>query len=378
MTNSKSKPGRKSRRKLPRSRRTTLPGAAPGTLTLDPNAVKPAIEVIGYGPDVLEERPIEKVDDLAGLVGRWPVTWVNVNGLGDLEVIQRIGQIFGLHRLTLEDVVNLHQRPKVEDYGDYLFIVTRMVAHPNKAETSETEQVSLFLGDGFLLTFQEQPGDCFDMIRDRIRRYRGAIRDNQADYLAYSLLDAVIDGYFPVLEEVGERLEALEHAVMLDADSSQVGDIHDIKRELLLLRRAVWPQREMINGLGRQASPLVSSATEIYLRDCYDHAIQLLDILETYREIASGLVDVYLSSMSTRMNEVMKVLTIIATIFIPLGFIASVYGMNFDPSVSKWNMPELEWYFGYPFALLMMAALASGLLYNFWRKGWIGGPRKPR
>jgi len=369
----KTKSARKYRGALHRPRRSTPPGTAPGTLIPDPDAVEPTIHVIGYGPENVEERNVDKAEDLANLVGQWPVTWVNIDGLGDIEVIQKIGEIFGLHRLSLEDVMNVHQRPKVDDYGEFLYIVTRMVTEQG---APETEQVSLFLGEGFLLTFQERPGDGFDIVRDRIRRHRGAICDNQADYLAYALLDAVIDGYFPVLEDVGERLEALEHEVMLASDPDQVSEIHDLKRDLLLLRRAVWPQREMINGLGRQASPLVSSATEIYLRDCYDHAIQLLDILETYREIASGLVDVYLSSMSTHMNEIMKVLTIIATIFIPLGFIASVYGMNFNPAVSKWNMPELDWYFGYPFALALMALLGFGLLYNFWRKGWIGGPRK--
>jgi magnesium transporter len=357
------------RRRLPSPRRAAPPGSVPGTLIPHPSATKPTIHLIGYGPDSLEERTIGDVGELQTLIGQWPVTWVNVDGLGDVEVIQALGQSYGLHRLTLEDVVNVHQRPKVEDYSDHVFIVTRMI---DLQEAPETEQVSMFLGKGFLLTFQERSGDCFDLVRERIRRNRGIIRDSEADYLAYALLDAVIDGYFPILEAFGERLEALEDVVMAEARSPQVAEIHDLKRDLLLLRRAVWPQREMINGLSRRSSPFVSDQTEIYLRDCYDHSIQLLDILETYREVASGLVDVYLSSMSARMNEVMKVLTIIATIFIPLSFIASVYGMNFDPDVSKWNMPELRWHLGYPFALGLMAALAGGLLYNFRRKGWIG------
>ena len=373
MTPTSSDPVGHLRRKLPSPSRAAPPGSAPGTLIAHPSATKPAIHLIGYGPESAEEREIENIDELQSLVSRWPVMWVNVDGLGDVEVVRALGEIFGLHRLTLEDVINVHQRPKVEDYSDHIFVVTRMI---DPRGTPETEQISMFLGDGFLLTFQERPGDSFEPVRERIRRHRGIIRENKADYLAYALLDTVIDSYFPVLETFGERLEALEDTVMAEARSPQVSEIHNLKRDLLLLRRAIWPQREMINGLSRQSSPFVSDRTEIYLRDCYDHVVQLMDILETYREVATDLVDVYLSSTSARMNEVMKVLTIIATIFIPLSFIASLYGMNFDPAVSPWNMPELRWYLGYPFALALMALLAGGLLYNFRRKGWIGSARE--
>ncbi len=280
--------------------------------------------------------------------------------------------MFNLHGLALEDVVNVHQRPKVEEYADHAFIVTRMI---QAGLPPTTEQVSMFLGEGFLLTFQERPGDCFDPVRARLRSSRGQIRDRQADYLAYALLDAVIDGYFPVLETLGERLEVLEDAVTAEPPEAEATQIHEIKRELLLLRRAVWPQREMVNALTRETSPYVTDQTRLYLRDCYDHTIQLMDIVETYREIATGLVDIYLSSVSTRLNEIMKVLTIIATIFIPLGFVAGLYGMNFDASASPWNMPELRWYWGYPVALGVMAAAALGMLYYFYRKGWILGGR---
>jgi magnesium transporter len=269
-------------------------------------------------------------------------------------------------------VVNVHQRPKVEEYEDHLFIVSRMVS---VNDPPHTEQIAMFLGAGYLLTFQEATGDCFDGVRDRIRRHRGLIRESGADYLAYTLLDAVIDGYFPVLEEYGEDLEILEDTVLAAPLREHVGQIHEMKRNFLTLRRAIWPQREMISALSRNASKQVSDQTRVYLRDCYDHTIQLIDILETYREVASGLVDVYLSSVSARMNEIMKVLTIIATIFIPLGFIASVYGMNFKPEVSPWNMPELSWTFGYPMALGLMTAVAVGLLYFFRRRGWLGGDR---
>jgi magnesium transporter len=234
----------------------------------------------------------------------------------------------------------------------------------------------MFLNDRILLTFQERPGDCFDLVRDRIRKRRGQIRNRGADYLTYALLDAVIDGYFPVLEACGERLETLETSVIAEPSRDQVVQVHDMKRDLLSLRRAVWPQREMVNALTRDSTAFVSDQTQVYLRDCYDHTVQLMDMVETYREIASGLLDIYLSSVGTKMNEIMKVLTIIATIFIPLSFIAGLYGMNFDPKASPWNMPELAWYWGYPVALALMLAVALGLLVYFRRKGWIGGRAK--
>lgn len=336
-------------------------------------AVRPTVRLIRYGPDQLEEREVKDAESLRSLIGKWPVTWVNVDGLGDLDLIRALGEMFGLHRLALEDVVNVHQRPKVEEYEDHAFIATRMLV---ARDAAVSEQITMFLGEGYLLTFQERPGDVFDPIRERIRRHRGFIRESKADYLAYALLDAVIDGYFPVLEHCGERLEALEDEVVSRPGGAAVAAIHEMKRDLLTLRRAIWPQREMINTLVRDPSPYVADQTRVYLRDCYDHTIQIMDIVETYRETASDLMDVYLSSVSTRLNEIMKVLTIIATIFIPLGFIASLYGMNFDPEVSPWNMPELRWYLGYPFSLGLMLLLALGLLYFFRRRGWLGGAER--
>jgi magnesium transporter len=240
----------------------------------------------------------------------------------------------------------------------------------------ETEQVSMFVGKDFLLTFQERTGDCFTPIRDRLRHGTGRVRQLGPDYLTYALIDAVIDGYYPILEGYGEAIDTLEDEVIERAESEQMHRLHVVKRDLLMLRRAVWPTREMVNGLIRDESPFIGDVARVYLRDCYDHTIQLMDVVETYREISSSLLDAYLSSMSARLNEIMKVLTIIATIFIPLSFIASVYGMNFDPSVSPWNMPELKFYYGYPFALAIMAAVAGGLLYYFRRRGWMGGRRK--
>jgi magnesium transporter len=353
-------------------RRRAPPGSSPGTLVADPGAQRPVVRVIGYGPADVQEVEAARLEDIASSRGKWPVVWVNVDGLADMDFIRAIGGMFGLHRLALEDVVNVHQRAKVEEYEDHLFIVSRMVALD---DAPHTEQFTMFLGEGYLLTFQERSGDCFDPVRDRIRRHRGQIREAGADYLAYALLDAVIDGYFPVLEDYGEELEALEDVVMSAPTRGHVNQIHEMKRDLLALRRAIWPQREMISALSRNATKQITEPTRLYLRDCYDHTIQLIDILETFREVASGLVDVYLSSISAHMNEIMKVLTIIATIFIPLSFIASLYGMNFRSDLSPWNMPELSWTFGYPMALGLMAAVAVALLYFFRRRGWLGGRR---
>lgn len=362
---------KRSKHQIAHKRRTPA-GAPPGTLIVDPSANKSKLQVIGYGPDEFEELEVSKAKDIGPLMERWPVVWVNVDGLADLDLIRDLGAKFDLHSLALEDIVNAHQRPKVEEYADKTFIVARMV---HREQEHLTSQVSLFLCEGVLLTFLERSGDCFELVRNRIRKHRSLIRERKADYLAYSLLDSLIDEYFPVLEDYGERLEDLEATVLESLSSDHIAQIHHLKRDLLTIRRAVWPMREMINALTRDTIPHVQEQTRFYLRDCYDHTIQLMDVVEVYREIATGLIDVYLSSSSARMNEIMKMLTIIATIFMPLGFIASLYGMNFDPSVSPWNMPELGWYFGYPYALLIMATIAGGMFWFFWRKGWIGKNR---
>lgn len=351
-----------------RLRHRPPPGASPGTLVTDPDAPRPQLHVIAYGPDGLEESDISRADEARGYLKRWPVVWINVDGLGDVQVIRELGELFGLHRLSLEDVVNVYQRPKMEPYGDYLFAVTRMV---HGARPLDTEQISLFLGAGYVLTFQERPGDSFEPVRERLRRASGQIRQRGPDYLAYALLDAALDAYFPVLEGYGERLDDLQEAAMSDPGPEVIARIHEAKRDLITLRRAVWPQRDMINALSRDGGAFVDEATKTYLRDAYDHCIQLVDLTETYRELAGGLTDIYMSSATARTNEIMKVLTMIATIFIPLGFVASVYGMNFDPQASPWNMPELGWAFGYPYALTIMLAVAGGFLWYFRRKGWM-------
>ena len=335
---------------VPTIRRRTPPGAAPGTITIDPEAPKSALSVMAFGPEGLVEQRIGEPHEAAPFIQQWPVVWINVDGLGDKDVIQQFGTMFELHRLALEDVVNVHQRPKVEEYDDHLFFVGRMMY---QNDGIETEQLSLFLGENFVLTFQEhQGGDCFSPVRERIRKAAGRIRTHGADFLAYCLIDALVDAYFPIIEFYGDRLEDLEEEVLGKPSSKTVHAIHQIRRDLLMLRRAVWPLREAINGLQRNDCPVFSSDTRLYLRDCYDHTIQILDLVEAYRELVSDLMDVYLSSISTKLNEVMRVLTVFATIFMPMTFVASIYGMNFH------NMPELLWDWGYPLALGVMGAIS--------------------
>jgi magnesium transporter len=333
------------------------------------------MRAMAYGPEALHEQDLEGPASLDSLAGRKGVVWVDVQGLGDARAIEELGRRFGLHALALEDVLNVHQRPKLEAYEDHLFIVARM---PDADGAFSTEQVSFFLGRDFVLSFQERAGDALEPVRQRLRSGPGRMRSSGPDYLFYALLDALVDAYFPVLERYGEAIQHLEDGVVEHPGAAVVGQIHDVKRDLLALRRAVWPLREVLNGLIREeTTPLVEAQTRIYLRDCYDHVVQLMDMIETYREITSGLIDIHLSSQSARMNEIMKVLTIIATIFIPLGTIAGIYGMNFDPDVSPWNMPELRWRYGYVFALGIMASVASGLIAWFWRRGWLA-TRPPR
>ena len=354
--------------RIPTFRQRSPPGSAPGTLISHPDAAPPVLRVIGYGPETFEEIEVSSPKELAGLRGRWPVLWVDATGVGDADAVAEIGEMFNLHRLALEDVVNVHQRPKVEEYPETLFAVARMAS---LGERVDTEQVSLFLGEGWLLTFQERAGDVWEPVRNRLRVGRGRIRAAGADYLFYAVLDAVVDGYYPVLEEFGARLEFLEEEVIDDPREELVGVIHAARRDALALRQSVWPMRESMGQLYRDEFRLISPDNRIYIRDAYDHAIQVIDLLENYREMASALLDVYLSSVSHRMNEVMKVLTIIATIFIPLTFIAGIYGMNFDPEASPWNMPELNWYWGYPAVWAVMIVVTLGLIWFFRRRRWL-------
>jgi magnesium transporter len=349
--------------------RRVPPGASPGTLIADPKAYPPVVSVIAFGPDGFEEKSVRSPQEVRALLGRFPVTWVNVDGLGDPEVVRGMGEIFELHPLAQEDVINAYQRAKVEPYGERLFIVLRMFSRPE--ERLQSEQLSLYVSAESVLTFQEIPGDCLDPVRARLRAGAG-IRRRGSDYLAYALIDSVIDAYFPILEELGERLELLEDEILQSPSPLLIRKVHEIKRELLVLRRAAWPMREAINTLLRDPLPLIREETRTFLRDCYDHTVQIIDLIETYRELGADLTDVYLSSLSQKTNEVMRLLTVIATIFIPLTFLAGVWGMNFDTRASRWNMPELSWKYGYPAALLVMLAVAVWMLAYFGRKGWLG------
>jgi len=364
------KTGKRSRRRRRQHviHQSRTPGAAPGTVRVDPRAPKPQIQFVGYGPKGVEERSVTDLAQLKSWLGKHPVAWVNVIGLGDADVLLELGQIFGIHRLALEDVVNVDQRAKVERFDEQLFIVTR---HPQRRGLLDTEQISIFVGKQFVVTFQEWTGDCFDPVRERIRLEGGRIRERGADYLAYALIDAVIDSYFPIVDSLVDALEIIEQRLLEDGSGNHVGELHHIRRDLLLLRRSIWPHRDAINMLLRDRPEPIQEATTSYLRDCYDHTLQIVDILDSHQEVARGLMDLHLNRLSHRMNEVMRVLTVVATIFIPLTFIAGIYGMNFDPDISPWNMPALKWRYGYPMSLAVMAFIAGGMCVYFYRKGWL-------
>ncbi len=347
------------------------PGTTPGQLHLSADAAPAELVLIDYDRDRATIVTITNPTEIKEYLRTHTVSWIDVLGLGNMATWDALSPIFNLHRMLVEDVVNVPQRPKVEHYQDQLLIIAIMVVL-NPARTGFTkEQVSLVLGKNYLLTIQEEPEeDCFHGVRQRIEIDRGIIRTQGADYLAYCLLDAIVDGYFPVLEYYGELIEDLEEEVMARPDRSTLEKIYKIRRELLTIRRAIWPQRDAINSLIRDGSDLISSEVQVYLRDCYDHTIQVMDMVETYRELATGLMDVYLSAVSNKMNEIMKLLTVVSAIFIPLTFVAGLYGMNFDRSKSPLNMPELGWYWGYPFCLALMLLIGSSLVFFFWKRGW--------
>ncbi len=352
-------------------RRRTQVGLAPGTLQIDPDAPKPRMRVLAYGPDGLFDEAVDHVDALKPLLEKFPVVWVNVDGLGDEATLRAIGALFDIHTLALEDVVNMNQRPKVEEYPDHLFVVAHM-AMPDSA-TLDTEQLSIFLGHTYVVTFQEgRPGDCFEGVRTRIRNNVGRIRRSGADYLCYALLDSVVDAWFPILDGFGVRLHRLEESVLSRPVTGHMAQIRSVKWQLLTLLRACLPLRDVFAGLMRETHDLVQPETRLFLRDCHDHATRIIEEAETYRDIDTSLMELYLSSVSNKMNEIMKVLTVISAIFIPLTFVVGVYGMNFDPARSPYNMPELEWTYGYPFAWVLMLVIAGGMVAMFRRRGWLG------
>jgi magnesium transporter len=341
-------------------------GQAPGTLVHigERHSPEATLAIMDYTVSDLRELESLTLEEALSFRASKAVTWLNVTGLSDTSIVGTLCSHFGVHTLVQEDVLHTAQRPKVDIYEDHVFMVVKMIRYDEESRELDIEQVSLVLGDGFVITFQEKEGDVFDSVRQRIRTGKGVVRTLGADYLAYALMDAVVDNYFIALEEMGEDIEEIETAVLDRPEIDVVASIHRLKRELILLRRAVWPLREGFGTLMRDATPLVKPATVPFLRDLHDHAFRVMDTVETFRELVSGLLDVYLSSVSNRMNQVMKVLTIIATIFIPLTFIAGIYGMNFR------HMPELAFPWAYPAVLALCLLIALGMIIGFRRKGW--------
>ena len=348
-------------------RRSKKAGLPPGTIVHigEKKDKKVKITVMDYSAKEFTEKEVKDAAECSKYRKRPTVTWINVNGIHQTKVIEKLGKCFGLHPLLLEDIVNTDQRPKLEDYGDYLFIVLKMLYYHEQEKIVVAEQISIVLGPDFVISFQEDEGDVFGPVRERIRNGKGRTRESGADFLTYNLIDAIVDNYFIILEKMGGRVEGVEEELVKSPTQKTLGIIHQLKREMLFLRKSVWPLREVINGLLREESKLVRKSTKIYLRDVYDHTIQVIDTVETYRDMLSGMIDIYLSSISNKLNEVMKVLTIIGTIFIPLTFITGLYGMNFR------HMPELEVPVAYPAVLFIMLVLAIIMLIYFRRRKWL-------
>ena len=351
-----------------RRKRFHPPGTQPGTLAAHAEAGDAPVRVTAFRYDAsgCEERTVSPAEIPSLSSPEGGVLWLDVSGLSDPSVVRAIGDRFGIHPLALEDVLNVPQRSKVEWYGDRLLVVLREIRYPNPPE-----QVSFFLADRVVVSFQERPGDAFEPVRERLRKGTGRVRAEEADFLLYSLCDSVLDAFFPTLERLGDEVEEMEERLLVSPVPETFVEIRRLKRALLEVRHAVWPARDAMNLLLIEEHVLIRPGTKVFLRDCYDHTIQLMDMVETFREMASGLVDEYMTAVSNRMNEIMKVLTVVATIFIPLTFIVGVYGMNFDTKASRYNMPELTWAYGYPALLVLMAAIAGGMLYYFRRKKWI-------
>lgn len=352
------------------------PGSSPGLLTPNPQHHPTELSILGYGPDGCQEEKLTGTDGIWKYLEQWPVVWVNVIGLRDISLIEQIGTMFGLHRLVLEDILNTQHRPKIDDYDNYQFLIVKKGAY---SEQFETEQVSIILKDKVVITFQEKPGNSFELVCERIRRGTGKIRHSGPDYLNYAILDTIVDGYYPILEAINHRLEIIENEIISASSTATIDKIHHAKSDLLFLHRAIWPMRDIINMLSRADNPFNTQTIQHYLRDCYDQCVQVTELTEFYRDVASGLMNTFLAYSGHKMNEIMKVLTMISAIFIPLSFIAGIYGMNFNTHISPYNMPELNWIFGYPLALSLMLLIALGMLYSFRRRGWLGKlPKYPR
>ncbi len=351
------------------NRRSRKAGLPPGSLIHvgEKKTEKTKITIIDYDEQSFQRKDVEDLTECFVFKETATVTWINIDAVHDSGIIGRLGECYGVHPLILEDIMNTAQRPKLEDMGDYLYVVLRMLSSAKESGEVQSEQISLIIGPNFVISFQEgsSPGDVFDPVRERIRTGKGRIRKLGADFLAYSLVDAIVDNYFGVLEKLGGQVEALEEDLVSAPGQKTLHDIHTLKREMIYLRKSVWPLREVVSGLQRAESPLIKDTTGIFLRDVYDHTIQVIDTVETYRDMLSGMLDMYLSSVSNRMNQVMKVLTIISTIFIPLTFLAGVYGMNFQ------HMPELGWKYSYFVVWGIMLTLGVIMVIIFKRKKWM-------
>ncbi|MCX5753909.1 MAG: magnesium/cobalt transporter CorA [Candidatus Krumholzibacteria bacterium] len=343
------------------------PGLAPGTLVhIGEKKVEDVrITVMDFDGEGFREKIVESVDECFAYRDKPTTTWINVDGVHDVRVVEKLGACYGIHPIVLEDVVNTVQRPKMLDFGDYIFLSLKMLYFEGSRDRVKVEQVSLILGLNFVISFQEDVGDVFDPVRDRIRKGTGKLRRAGADFLAYSLIDSIVDGYFTVFEWLGERIEEIQERLIVDPTAENLQTIHHLKSEMIELRKAVWPLREVIANLERVESPLVRKDTLIFLRNVYGHTIEIIETIESFRDLMAGMIDIYLSSLSMKLNEVMKVLTIIATIFIPLTFVVGIYGMNFD------YMPECRWHFGYPMVMLVVLTVGVSMLVYFRKKKWL-------
>jgi magnesium transporter len=360
---------------LPRKfKRKNKKGMSPGSLifTGQKKVEKIKISVFDYNADNYEDRTLteEEVSKLTDFRVGKDVSWLNICGIHNTELIARIGKIFKIHALVLEDILNVSHNTKIDEFEDYIFIITKMINYNEAENLLNIEQVSFILGKNFLITFQEREGDVFDIIRDKIRSNNGRIRTSGADYLAYRLIDTIVDNYFLVLDKIDERIEDIEDELLDNPEQSTLQSIHSLRKEVIHLKRNVTPLRDILHALEREQYNFIDKSTQIYLRDLYDHIRQIIDTIDNYREVINGLQEVYLSSASNKMNEIVKVLTIISTIFIPLTFIVGIYGMNFRTDVSIWNMPELAWSYGYPFVMALMLMVVIGMTIFFKRKKW--------
>ena len=355
------------RRNAALSRRTKKAGLPPGTLIHIGEKREEAVRItyMDYDEQHFQEKQGALVEECFPFKDTSTTTWINIDGIDEIPIIEKIGKAYDLHPLILEDIVTVGQRPKFDNYDKYAYIVLKMLTYNYATYTIGSEQMSIVFGTNFVLSFQEEVGDIFGPIRDRIRQAKGRVRKMGADYLAYSLIDAIVDSYFGILEKIGERIESLEDELLEQPSEDLLRQIHALKREMMSLRRSVWPMRDLISAMQRDESPLICDQTRIYLRDVYDHTIQIIDAIEGFRDIVGGMLDIYLSSISNRTNAIMKVLTMIATIFIPLTFVSGVYGMNFE------HMPEIKWRWGYPMVLLVMATVGGIMVTYFRRKKWL-------